>query len=116
MPTLDKKRVQYRVVTLNHVHILAEIVDCNVDAHEPLRFLLLQIRVQLFLICDELLNGLWVPGIVETILELLARMVFDIFSKDFVLAIHPNIWTENVVSVVTQSQFVLVDQRSNQRQ
>ena len=115
MTTLYEKSIQNTVVALNHVHIFTEIVDCNMDAHEPLRFLLLQIRVQLFLICDELCYSLWVPGVVEAVLELLACVVLDVFAQNLVLTIHPYIWAENVVSVKTPSQFVLVDQRSNQR-
>ena len=77
------------MVAFDDVHILAKVINGDMNAQEPFCLLLLQITIDFLLICNELLDGSWIPCVVETIIQLLTSVLLDVFAQHLILRIYP---------------------------
>ena len=55
------------MVALHDLHLFSKVVDCQVDTQQSFRFPLLEVAIDLLLICNDLFDSSRVPGVVEAV-------------------------------------------------
>ena len=56
------------MVAFDDVHILAKVIDGDMNAQEPFCLPFFEITIHLILVLDDLFDRPWIPSVMETVL------------------------------------------------